>query len=158
MMRSHGAANNRVPVTMMPNFRVLLDKTAHEIASCLAARVGLAPPRERRFRSRFVTSSPRRQKNDRRQQIVQAEGREQCRRRHFRHPNFHLKMFYKRLCRLMCGKAMPYRNEKNKTRRATPQDKIGAQPRRLETNASGKSETFRTSGGTAANSYPYPRR
>src|SRR5687767_5289496 len=76
-------------MTMIANFGVLLDKAAHEIAARFAAVISRAPPAQSGFRCSFIAPPACRQENDCRQQIVRAERRQQCRRRHFRHAEFH---------------------------------------------------------------------
>jgi hypothetical protein len=76
-------------MTMLANLRVLIDKSEHEFAPGLTTFVSSGTTTERSFRGRFVTTPPRRQKNDRRQQVVGTKRRNQTRGRHFRQTQFH---------------------------------------------------------------------
>ena len=56
-------------------------------------KIGFGAAAERCFRRGFIAATTRRQKNDRRQQIVFTERGQQGRGRHFRHAKFHVISF-----------------------------------------------------------------
>src|SRR3954464_4560730 len=70
MMRSNTAADDRIPMPVAANLGMLFDEAEHEVAPRLLAFVFRGPPMERVFGRSFVASPPRRQENDRGQQIV----------------------------------------------------------------------------------------
>ena len=71
------ATNERVPVAMSANFRMLFDKRAHEIASRLAAGVVWIAPRECCFGCGLIATTARRQEDDGWKQVVTLERRQQ---------------------------------------------------------------------------------
>src|SRR5438046_6479328 len=64
VMRCDPTANDRVPVTMIANLRMLLDKTPFEFAAGIAAIVGRWATTEGGLRCSLITAPARRQKND----------------------------------------------------------------------------------------------
>ena len=88
-MRCDPTANDRVPVTMIANLRMLLDKTPFEFAAGIAAIVGRWATTEGGLRCSLITAPARRQKNDCRQQIVRTERHQQIGGWHLRHAKFH---------------------------------------------------------------------
>jgi hypothetical protein len=90
VMRRNAAANDRVPMSMTTHFRMLFDKRAHEIAARFTTAVVRIASRECGFRRGLIAATTRRHEHDRGKQVVTIKRRQQCRRRHLRHPQFHL--------------------------------------------------------------------
>jgi hypothetical protein len=83
------AANDRIPMSVSAHFGILFYKRAHEVSARFTAPVVRIAARERGFRSCLIAATASRQKDDRRQQVVAFERREQSCRRHFGHAQFH---------------------------------------------------------------------
>ena len=91
MMRSDTAANDRVPMAMTAYLRMLLNPNAHEVAPRFATLVVGIASHECGFGCRLIAAPARWHEHDRGEEIVIAKSRQQDRRRHLGHSQFHNK-------------------------------------------------------------------
>lgn len=84
VMRRHPAFDDRLQVPVMFYFGMFGDKFINDLAALGLARIAVvAFDAERGFRRGFVATPPRGQEDDRGQQIVRAQPRDQLGRRDF---------------------------------------------------------------------------